>query len=1570
MKINFIDAKEKSPEQIREEVDNNSLYACAVYNIGLQKLKSLANQLGENAQRKIHSQFSTTTPKPEDIFLIDENHEIAFNGSQIDQKGKPKKETSYDFRSIIESSLNEVYVFNNTDYTFEFVNQGALKNLGYTMGEMSQLRAVDIKPNISLKEFEVLLEPLISGKKKNIIFETVHQRADKSLYDVEVHLQMMEQEGLTFFVAVIIDITDWKEVNKHLSDKQEKMSLLAQNYPDGSVSLIDKELNILFTDGEGYRKHGVNPEPLVGLPAKQILTAPIYQELEKAVQNLPTFNKSVYEVSFEGRAYQNTLKAIFDDDGQFKYFVLRVYDITELREKTKEIEIEKNKYVSILNALNKSALVSISDSEGIILQANEEFCKISKYEESELIGQNHNIVNSGYHPKAFWTDMWEKVLSGKVWRAEVKDKAKDGSFYWADTVVIPIMDIEGKITSLLSTRYLITDKKELALAKDALTERLSLATKAAKMGVWSFDVQSQKVFWDDKTKEIYRVKEFDGQLETFIKLFHEDDRAQELESIFGYIEDPNILEYDTDCRLNTSNNEDVYVKGKAIIERENGIAKKITGVVYDVTEEKIAEQRLKEKNNQLALLESFIDQSTDALQVSNETGRLVYVNKTAALRLAIDKQEASNYYVGEFEPLFKQKQAWQDHIQDLKTKGTLTIDSINFNTETKKSFPVEVTVSYQVINGNGYVIANSRDITERKLSELALLESEKKFRFIAENTSDGIMVFENDHITYSSDAYNTILGYSQEECETHNREFIYNSLHPEDRESTFKLLEESIKNLASGITYQFRVKHKKGHYIWREDRSNLFYDERGNHIKSIVLARDITQRKQNEIALQESEAKHRFLVENSQELICIHEPTGLYKFISPSIFKLTGYTTEELIGKDPYDFFHPDDVSRILENHQSSQSGGASRDIQYRFRKKDNTYIWLVTYTSLIKDNDGNPISLITGSRDITEIKEAELKTKESEERFKAIANNLPGVVYQCRNDENFSMIYLNNQIETLTGVLKETFISGELSIIDLVHEEDRERVIAAAADALKNRAPFNLTYKLFNTNKDEWNWVEEFGQGVFEGSELRYIEGVVLNINQNKLTALALQESEEMLSSIADNIPGAIWRYKRYPNGEDKIDYISKGIENIWELSREEVSKNTNALFEMIHPDDISGFMDSIEESSKNLTPWKYEYRIIISNGKMKWLSAAGQPKQLDNGTIVWNSLALDVTDRKEAEIALEKTLKQLNLSIRTGKLGIWESGIVSRDLIWNDQMFDVFGIDKSTFDYKLDTFNKMLHPEDAEYASQEMSRIALGEVVQDVRFRVIRPDGKVKHIYASGAPILNDKGEVEKLLGVNIDVTHIAEYQAQLEAALDDKEALFKELHHRIKNNLQMVTSLLHIKSTMTKDFYLKSFVNETTAKILSISAIHEQLLQMQGVKELDIKDYLESLCKNLVRTYSYGNLQFELETQIASITLDIDRVLSIGLIVNEIISNTMKYAYPETGSGKIYVFLRNENNESILTVSDDGIGIPTGKTTNMSGSYGMQLISLFTQQIDGTLEIQNTHGTKFIIKFPTNV
>ena len=583
-------------------------------------------------------------------------------------------------------------------------------------------------------------------------------------------------------------------------------------------------------------------------------------------------------------------------------------------------------------------------------------------------------------------------------------------------------------------------------------------------------------------------------------------------------------------------------------------------------------------------------------------------------------------------------------------------------------------------------------------------------------------------------------------------------------------------------------------------------------------------------------------MESSQELICLHEPEGQYKFVSPSITNLTGYVPEELIGKDPYDFFHPEDAKHIAEGtHKPALAGKETPRIQYRYKKKDGTYLWLDSYTEIIKDEKGNITSLLTGSRDITDIKEAELKTK----------------------------------------------------------------------------------------------------------------------------------ESEEMLASIADNIPGLVMRYILNPDGTNEIQFVSRGAEELWEIPHAEIVEDSSKIWGKIHPDDLADFVKSLQDSEKELKPWAHEYRALMKDGRVKWISGIGQPKRIDNGRTLWQSLALEITDKKEAELELEKTLQHLKVSIETGKMGIWELDFEEKDLEWNDQMFDIFGVEKSTFDHDVETFRKRIHPEDADYMDGVLSKLRTSDVLEDTQFRIVKPDGQIRHILVSGNALsYNEAGQIKKYIGVNIDVTHIAEYQEQLKATVAEKDALFKELHHRIKNNLQMVSSLLFIKSTMTEDMPLKRFIDETSTKIHSISSIHEQLLQMQGVDQLDVKDYLNSLCQNLLSTYSYGSSRFDLILELQSATMEIDRVLNIGLIVNEIISNTMKYAYPDTDSGKIHVALQHKNNSSLLKVSDDGIGIPADKISTMGSSYGMQLITIFTQQIKGTLDIDNSRGTTFTIKFPTNV
>lgn len=145
------------------------------------------------------------------------------------------------------------------------------------------------------------------------------------------------------------------------------------------------------------------------------------------------------------------------------------------------LQAQKTKLEAITQSLNESVIVSIADVNGKIIKANQNFCKIAKYSEREVLGQNHNITNSGYHSKAFWAEMWRTITSGKTWRAEVKNKAKDGSYYWVDTTINPVLDAEGKISEYLSIRNLITDKKKYELAILDSREQALAGTRAKEI---------------------------------------------------------------------------------------------------------------------------------------------------------------------------------------------------------------------------------------------------------------------------------------------------------------------------------------------------------------------------------------------------------------------------------------------------------------------------------------------------------------------------------------------------------------------------------------------------------------------------------------------------------------------------------------------------------------------------------------------------------------------------------------------------------------------------------------------------------------------------------------------------------------------------------------------------------------------------------------------------------------------------------------------------------------------------------------------------------------------------------
>ncbi len=211
------------------------------------------------------------------------------------------------------------------------------------------------------------------------------------------------------------------------------------------------------------------------------------------------------------------------------------------------------------------------------------------------------------------------------------------------------------------------------------------------------------------------------------------------------------------------------------------------------------------------------------------------------------------------------------------------------------------------------------------------------------------------------------------------------------------------------------------------------------------------------------------------------------------------------------------------------------------------------------------------------------------------------------------------------------------------------------------------------------------------------------------------------------------------------------------------------------------------------------------------------------------------------------------------------------------------------------------------------------------------------------------------------------LSEKAELLEKEVTTKTILLKEIHHRVKNNLNIIASLLSLQlGEVEKGKDAKDAFIESRGRIYAMAQVHEKLYETENFSEIEMSSYIENVTNELIATYNIGK-SISLETDIESIRLDINQAVPFGLILNEIISNSLKYAFPGNKKGVINISLKREDGSIVFTVRDNGVGIPETINPESSDSLGLTLIHLLTDQIDGTLNISRTGGTEFVIRFP---
>lgn len=878
-------------------------------------------------------------------------------------------------------------------------------------------------------------------------------------------------------------------------------------------------------------------------------------------------------------------------------------------------------------------------------------------------------------------------------------------------------------------------------------------------------------------------------------------------------------------------------------------------------------------------------------------------------------------------------------------------------------------------------ISIRHDITRQKETEEQLKYNEKYLENFISSLGD-IVLEVDEHLNFT----NAIVS-SEDDLFFPKEEFLSKSIFSvfEEERATYiaSLIKEVIRSgVHKEMIYEDWVNNSN---TWYRADINLIIDE-GDSKRVSIIIRDITETMLAKKALQQSEDKYHRLLSQLDAMVYIRNSNDLYDniFVSDRSSLITGYSKESFLNDEIrlYDLVHIEDAQRVKNTILKAIENRENYNVQYRIQNKERGWIHVLEKGCGVWSND----QLEHHEGIIIDINDAilfEQKLAEKDKLYRLISENSADWVSLHNSDKRW--VYNSPSVESVTGYTSEELIIDTPE--NFIHPDDFIDIYRKAFVRLRATNEEQVVEYRFRHKDGTYLWFESTLSPIFENNELIHIESITRNVNQRRRAEDQLKNAER-LTNIGS------WELDLV---RDKL-FWSDETHRIFELPIiPEVVSYENFL-KVVHPEDRELLDATYKRSVENKTSYELIHRLLFDDGRIKYVHERGSTTYDVDGTPLRSIGSVqDITQMHLTKLALLDLNDRLEEKVRERTddllLEIANRERIEKEKLTNETNYKVLFDNIPAGIAILEAL-----PDGSDFVFVDLNQIALkysekseveligkciGEVFPPIKLNETRLFKAVKHVNLTGETVhmsqynfhlINEKKWLEvfvhklpseQIVCVLVDVSDVVTMQYELKNSVKEKEILLDEIHHRVKNNLQVIIGLISLQQKNITDSQIKSTLLESERRIRAMALIHEIIYGSKNYSYVEMEKYLTNLLSYLSESFKDMGVEFYLEVE--DCNLSISTATNIGIILTEILTNCFKYAFNNIQSPEIKIKLEPREKGYSLCVCDNGNGFNKEINLEEATTLGMNLIYGMVKQLKGDITLDSgANGTKYYITF----